>query len=146
MLDTANAPARTCSGNGIIIMRMAMRLLDVRIWSGMAALVAIVAAFLDTSSKERGAVAALMWVHAVFKLRSTPMIVTMLLPPIVGAISWTWGTMIAPAAYVFFYIAYEMDADALAPQRARRVPTSGPETREKVVPNPMPLVVEMDDL
>ena len=108
----------------------------------MAALLAIVSAFMNISRPGIGAVAALMWVHAVFKLRSTPLIVTMLMPGVLGSVTTQWETMLAPAAYVLFYIGYEIDAGALAPQRARRVPTSGPETTA----NPMPLVVEMDDL
>ena len=82
---------------------------DVHVFPLLTCVLALAAALLAPHKLALWAMAGLMCLHMATRMRSTPLLITVLSTSVfrTSAIYWSADLNMAAAAYVFFYIAYE---------------------------------------
>ena len=87
---------------------------DVRVFPLLTCVLAIAAALLDPGRLPLWAMALGMCLHQVARLRSTPLLVTVVMQWVFVSNTWPADHVMALAAYCFFYITYEMETERSA--------------------------------
>ena len=84
---------------------------DVPVLPVLAVALAFAAALLAPARHALWAMAALMWLHMMAHCRSTPLLVTIVAPAVFAPAEGAWPAdcVLAAAAYVVFYICYELE-------------------------------------
>ena len=131
-------------------MKQAGRNHDVRIFFVMAAVVQLGAAAMGADRHVLWILFAVMSLHAIHPLRSTPLVAAALAPMALrsGEVLPA-DTVMTAAAYIFFTAAYELEADTnckVVPVQPAEEPVQPVQPTEELVQNPVNRDLDMDDL
>jgi len=90
---------------------MRQLLYDVRILPVLTVSLAIAAALLAPERRPLWAMAVAMWLHAMARCRSTPLLVAVIAPAVFmeAGSAWPADRVLAAAAYCLFYVGYELE-------------------------------------
>ena len=91
---------------------MRQLLYDVRVLPVLTVSLAIAAALLAPERRALWAMAVAMWLHAMARCRSTPLLIAIIAPAVFAGTGGAWPAdrVLAATAYCLFYVGYELEA------------------------------------